>query len=221
MFQYCLFDLDGTLTDSQEGITKSVQYALKAFGIEEPDLKKLTPFLGPPLQKSFMEIYGFSQEDAAKAVALYRERFAPIGIFENSVYPGIPDMLENLKEKGVLLAVASSKPECYVRQILAHFDVEKYFDVVVGSELDGRLSQKEEVVEEALKRLGILTIPVEKRKTACAMIGDRKFDLQGAKAHFLTGVGVSYGYAPVGELEEEGADYIAETVGELAQYLEA
>lgn len=221
MFQYCLFDLDGTLTDSQEGITKSVQYALKAFGIEEPDLKKLTPFLGPPLQKSFMEIYGFSQEDAAKAVALYRERFAPIGIFENSVYPGIPDMLENLKEKGVLLAVASSKPECYVRQILAHFDVEKYFDVVVGSELDGRRSQKEEVVEEALKRLGILTIPVEKRKTACAMIGDRKFDLQGAKAHFLTGVGVSYGYAPVGELEEEGADYIAETVGELAQYLEA
>lgn len=221
MFQYCLFDLDGTLTDSQEGITKSVQYALKAFGIEESDLKKLTPFLGPPLQDSFMELYGFSQEDAAKAIALYRERFAPIGIFENRVYPGIPDMLENLKEKGVLLAVASSKPECYVRQILAHFDVEKYFDVVVGSELDGRRSQKEEVVEEALKRLGILTIPVEKRKTACAMIGDRKFDLQGAKAHFLTGVGVSYGYAPVGELEEEGADYIAETVGELAQYLEA
>lgn len=221
MFQYCLFDLDGTLTDSQEGITKSVQYALKAFGIEEPDLKKLTPFLGPPLQDSFMELYGFSQEDAAKAIALYRERFAPIGIFENRVYPGIPDMLENLKEKGVLLAVASSKPECYVRQILAHFDVEKYFDVVVGSELDGRRSQKEEVVEEALKRLNILTIPVEKRKSACAMIGDRKFDLQGAKAHFLTGVGVSYGYAPVGELEEEGADYIAETVGELAQYLEA
>lgn len=221
MFQYCLFDLDGTLTDSQEGITKSVQYALKAFGIEEPDLKKLTPFLGPPLQNSFMEIYGFSQEDAAKAVALYRERFAPIGIFENSVYPGISDMLENLKEKGVLLAVASSKPECYVRQILAHFDVEKYFDVVVGSELDGRRSQKEEVVEEALKRLGILTISVDKRKAACAMIGDRKFDLQGAKAHFFTGVGVSYGYAPAGELEEEGADYIAGTVGELAQYLEA
>ncbi len=221
MFQYCLFDLDGTLTDSQEGITKSVQYALKAFGIEEPDLKKLTPFLGPPLQNSFMEIYGFSQEDAAKAIALYRERFAPIGIFENSVYPGIPDMLEKLKEKGVLLAVASSKPECYVRQILAHFDVEKYFDVVVGSELDGRRSQKEEVVEEALKRLEILTISVDKRKAACAMIGDRKFDLQGAKAHFLTGVGVSYGYAPAGELEEEGADYIAGTVGELAQYLEA
>lgn len=221
MFQYCLFDLDGTLTDSQEGITKSVQYALKAFGIEEPDLKKLTPFLGPPLRDSFMEIYGFSQEDAAKAIALYRERFAPIGIFENSVYPGIPDMLEKLKEKGVLLAVASSKPECYVRQILAHFDVEKYFDVVVGSELDGRRSQKEEVVEEALKRLRILTISVDKRKAACAMIGDRKFDLQGAKAHFLTGVGVSYGYAPAGELEEEGADYIAGTVGELAQYLEA
>lgn len=99
MFQYCLFDLDGTLTDSQEGIIKSVQYALSFFGIEEPDLQKLTPFLGPPLQKSFMEFYGFSPEDAAKAIALYRERFAPIGIFENSVYPGIPDLLERLKEK--------------------------------------------------------------------------------------------------------------------------
>ena len=221
MFQYCLFDLDGTLTDSQEGIIKSVQYALSFFGIEEHDLQKLTPFLGPPLKKSFMEFYGFSQEDAEKAIALYRERFAPIGIFENSVYPGIPDLLERLKEKGMLLAVASSKPECYVRQILAHFDIEKYFDVVVGSELDGSRSQKEEVVEEALKRLGILTVPIEKRKSVCVMIGDRKFDLQGAKAHFLTGVGAGYGYASAGELEEEGADYIAETVEKLAQYLGA
>ncbi len=220
MFQYCLFDLDGTLTDSQEGIIKSVQYALKAFGIEEPDLKKLTPFLGPPLKESFMKYYGFSGEDAVKAIALYRERFAPVGIFENSVYPGIQDMLGKLREKGARLAVASSKPECYVRQILAHFDIEKYFDVVVGSELDGSRSQKEEVVEEALMRLGVLTIPVEERKSVCAMIGDRKFDLQGAKAHFLTGVGVRYGYAPEGELEEEGADYIAGTVEELARYLE-
>lgn len=219
MFKYCLFDLDGTLTDSQEGITKSVQYALKAFGIDEPDLTKLSVFLGPPLQKSFMEFYGFSKEDAEKAVGLYRERFAPIGIFENRVYPGIPEMLEYLKEKGMHLAVASSKPEYYVRQILDHFDIEKYFDVIVGSEMDGRRSQKEEVIEEALKQLNVLTIPVEKRKKSCAMIGDRKFDIQGAKAHSLTGVGVRYGYAAEGELEEEGADYIAETVEELTGYL--
>ena len=219
MYQYILFDLDGTLTDSMPGITRAVQYALRRYGIEETNLDALKPFVGPPLTDSFMEFYGFSPEDAAKAIALYRERFAPIGIFENSVYPGIPDLLERLKEKGMLLAVASSKPECYVRQILAHFDIEKYFDVVVGSELDGSRSQKEEVVEEALKRLGILTVPVEKRKSVCVMIGDRKFDLQGAKAHFLTGVGAGYGYASAGELEEEGADYIAETVEKLAQYL--
>ena len=219
MFKYCLFDLDGTLTDSQEGITRSVQYALKAFGIDEPDLTKRSSFLGPPLQESFMEFYGFTKEDAEKAVGLYRERFAPIGIFENRVYPGIREMLEHLKEKGMHLAVASSKPEYYVRQILAHFDIEKYFEVIVGSELDGARSQKEEVVEEALKQLGVLTIPVDARKSSCAMVGDRKFDIQGAKAHSLTGIGVRFGYAPSGELEGEGADYIAETVEELASYL--
>lgn len=219
MFQYCLFDLDGTLTDSQEGILKSVQYALKEFGIDEPDLTKLSAFLGPPLQKSFMEFYGFTEEDAEKAIGLYRKRFGPIGIFENRVYPGIQEMLERLKEKGMHLAVASSKPEYYVRQILAHFDIEKYFEVIVGSELDGRRSQKEEVVEEALKQLNVLTIPVGERKASCAMIGDRKFDIQGAKAHSLTGIGVRFGYAPPGELEEEGADYIAETVEELARCL--
>lgn len=220
MFQYCLFDLDGTLTDSQEGIIKSVQYALKAFGIYEDDLEKLALFLGPPLKRSFIEHYGLTEKEAEKAIEIYRERFAPIGIFENSVYAGIPDMLEKLKAEGMHLAVASSKPECYVRQILEHFDIDKYFDVTVGSELDGSRSKKEEVVEEALKRLGVLTVPVENRQRVCAMVGDRKFDLQGAKTHFLTGIGVSYGYAPKGELEEEGADYIAGTVDELAQYLE-
>lgn len=219
MFKYCLFDLDGTLTDSQEGITKSVQYALKAFGIEESDLTKLSAFLGPPLQESFMKYYGFTAEDADKAIEIYRKRFAPIGIFENRVYPGIPQMLEKLREKGMRLAVASSKPECYVRQILAHFDIEKYFDVIVGSELDGTRSQKEEVVEEALRQLKVLTIPVEERKSCCVMAGDRKFDIQGAKAHSLTGAGVGFGYAPPGELEGEGADYIAETVEELTRYL--
>lgn len=219
MFKYCLFDLDGTLTDPKEGITKSVQYALKAFGIDEPDLKKLEPFIGPPLKASLKEFYGFSEADAEKGVDLYREYFAPVGILENYIYPGIPEMLKMLKEKGVHLAVASSKPTKFVHQILVHFDIEKYFEVIVGSELDGTRIQKEEVVEEALRQLGILTMPVEKRVACCAMVGDRKFDIQGAKAHSLTSVGVRFGYAAPGELEAEGAHYIAETVEELTGYL--
>ncbi len=219
MFDYCLFDLDGTLTDPREGITKSVQYALQAFGIEEPDLKKLEPFIGPPLKDSFMEFYGFTGEEAERAIAVYRERFAPVGIFENQVYPGIPQMLERLYRRGTRLAVASSKPIGFVKQILAYFDIEKYFDVVVGSELDGTRGTKEEVVEEALGRLGILTMPVTERHVRCAMTGDRKFDIQGARACGLTGVGVRFGFAEEGELEEAGAEYIAETVAGLAEFL--
>ncbi|MCI8978381.1 MAG: HAD hydrolase-like protein [Lachnospiraceae bacterium] len=219
MFDYCLFDLDGTLTDPREGITKSVQYALQAFGIEEPDLKKLEPFIGPPLKDSFMEFYGFTGEEAERAIAVYRERFAPVGIFENQVYPGIPQMLERLYRRGTRLAVASSKPIGFVKQILAHFDIEKYFDVVVGSELDGTRGTKEEVVEEALGRLGILTMPVTERHVRCAMTGDRKFDIQGARVCGLTGVGVRFGFAEEGELEEAGAEYIAETVAGLAEFL--
>lgn len=219
MFKYCLFDLDGTLTDPREGITKSVQYALKAFGIEEPDLKKLEPFIGPPLKDSLMEFYGFSEEEAEEGVAKYREYFAPKGILENYIYPGIPEMLKALKDKGVHLAVASSKPTKFVHQILIHFDIEKYFEVIVGSELDGTRTRKEEVVEEALRQLGVLTMPAENRTACCAMVGDRKFDIQGARAHSLTGVGVRFGYAQPGELEAEGAHYIAETVEELTRYL--
>lgn len=219
MFQYCLFDLDGTLTDPKEGITKSVQYALQRFEIDEPDLDKLEPFIGPPLKDSFMEFYGFTQEDALKAVEVYRERFAPIGVLENKIFPGIAQMLEELYNKKVHLAVASSKPWKFVHQILEHFEIKEYFEVIVGSELDGRRGTKEEVVEEALLQLGLLSVPKEERKHKCAMIGDRKFDIQGAKAHGLTGVGVSFGYAGEGELEAAGADYIVDTVEELGLLL--
>ncbi|MDE6974300.1 MAG: HAD hydrolase-like protein, partial [Lachnospiraceae bacterium] len=145
MFQYCLFDLDGTLTDPKEGITRSVQHALKHFGIEEPDLDRLEPFIGPPLKDSFMEFYGLSEEQALKAVEVYRERFAPIGGLENEIIPGTGQMLAHAREKGIHLAVASSKPLVFVRQILRHFQIEDYFEVVVGSELDGTRGSKEEV----------------------------------------------------------------------------
>ncbi|MGN1179673.1 MAG: HAD family hydrolase [Suilimivivens sp.] len=219
MFQYCLFDLDGTLTDPREGITRSVQYALSHFGIEEPDLKKLEPFIGPPLKDSFMEFYGFSEEQAKEAITVYRERFAPVGVLENQIFEGIPELLQGLYEKGQKLAVASSKPVNFVHQILHHFSIEQYFSVIVGSELDGTRGTKEEVVEEALLQLGILGMPEAERKKSCAMVGDRKFDIQGAKAYGLTGVGVSFGFAGEGELEEAGADYIVETVEDLRELL--
>ena len=219
MFQYCLFDLDGTLTDPKEGITKSVQHALKYFGIEEPDLDRLEPFIGPPLKDSFMEFYGLSEEQALKAVEVYRERFAPIGVLENEIIPGTGQMLAHAREKGIHLAVASSKPLVFVRQILRHFQIEDYFEVVVGSELDGTRGSKEEVVEEALRQLGILEMDPADKKSLCAMIGDRKFDIQGAIAHGLTGIGVSFGYAGEGELSVAGADMVADTMEQLERIL--
>ncbi len=235
MFQYILFDLDGTLTDPKVGITKSVQYALQALGIEEPDLDKLEPFIGPPLKDSFMEFYGFHHEQTEIAVEKYRERFVVTGIFENEIYAGIAQMLANLHCAGKKLAIASSKPTVLVERILEHFAIQAYFDVVVGSEMDGTRSRKEEVVEEALRRLvpQIFVNPSERSaeessiqqinkkalRKSIAMVGDRKFDIEGAKAFGLTGIGVAFGYAQEGELEQAGADYIVETVAELERLL--
>ena len=212
MFEYILFDLDGTLTDPKEGITKSVQYALASVDIDEPDLDKLESFIGPPLHESFMEFYGFDRDMAMKLVEKYRERFNVTGIFENKIYPGIADMLKVLKEAGCKISIASSKPTVLVERILDHFDIRKYFDSVVGSNLDGTRTKKEEVVEEALRQLACV-----KEKTA--MVGDRKFDIEGARAFGLTGVGVSFGYAQENELEEAGADYIVDSVEELQKLL--
>ena len=147
-----LFDLDGTLTDPKEGICKSVQYALHALGIEEPDLDKLEPFIGPPLADSFMEFYGLSKERTKQAIVKYRERFSVRGWAENKVYEGIPDMLKSLKEAGYILAVASSKPTVFVERILTHFGLRDAFSVVAGSELDGRRTGKEEVIEAVRMR---------------------------------------------------------------------
>lgn len=217
MFQYVLFDLDGTLTDPREGITKSVQFALAQQGISEPDLKKLEPFIGPPLKDSFMEFYGMTEEQAAQGVADYRKRFAPIGKFENEVYPGIPEMLGSLKRAGIRLAVASSKPETFVWDILKYFKLDGYFDMVTGSELDGTRSRKEEVVEEALHRLELDGQPVSREN--CAMVGDRRFDIEGGRQFRLTTVGVTYGYAAKGELEAAGADYIVKNPVQLTKLL--
>lgn len=214
MYQYILFDLDGTLTDPKIGITSCVQYALHKLGIEEPDLDELEPFIGPPLTDSFREFYGFDDETVQQAVIYYRERFSTVGLFENDIYPGIAQMLERLKQAERRLAVASSKPTVFVKQILEHFEILSYFDVIVGSELDGTRAKKEEVVEEALRQL-----LCDGNGHDIVMVGDRKFDVEGAKAYGIDSIGVAYGYAACGELEEAGADVIVETVEELEKAL--
>lgn len=216
MKKYLLFDLDGTLTDPRVGITTCVQYALRHFGIDEPDLAKLESFIGPPLRESFMNFYGFDAGQAEEAVEKYRERFQDIGIFENQVYEGIPHMLHTLQSKGIFLAVASSKPQVYVERILEHFDLKKYFSVVVGSELDGTRENKDEVVQEALNRLFAYK-PIRKKEVY--MIGDRSFDVEGAKALGIESVGVTYGFGSMEELKEAKADYIVRSVGELEKFL--
>ena len=213
MISHLLFDLDGTLTNPKEGITKCVQYALHAFGIEEPDLEKLVPFIGPPLRQSFMEFYGFSEEDAIKAVDTYRERFSTIGLFENFPYPGIAAMLQKLQNQGKILAVASSKPTVFVHQILEKFELAQYFTVIEGSNMDGSRVDKKEVIAEVLQQLG--NPPADQ----LLMIGDRKFDVIGAREMGFACVGVRFGFASPGELEDSGAVYVAETVQELQQYL--
>ena len=216
MNQYLLFDLDGTLTDPKLGITTCVQYALKSFGIDEPDLDKLEPFIGPPLKDSFMDFYGMDETQAEAAIVKYRERFSDVGMFENEVYPGIAKMLRKCKRSGAKLAVASSKPEVFVKKILEHFHLAQYFDVIVGSELDGRRTDKEEVVREALHQL-FPKNDIDYDNTV--MIGDRKFDIIGAKDNKLVSVGVSYGYGDIEELKAEKPDYIARSVEELEDLL--
>lgn len=222
MYHYILFDLDGTLTDPKPGITGCVQYALRKLGMEAPEADALEPFIGPPLLDSFREICGLDEATSLQAIAYYREWFSTVGLFENEAYPGITRMLARLQEAECHLAVASSKPEVFVKKILEHFGMLPYFEVIVGSELDGRRVQKEEVVEEALRQLlgenGVRQAASGKIRDA-VMVGDRKFDVQGAKQFGLASIGVAYGYAAAGELEEAGADRIVETVKELEEAL--
>lgn len=209
--KFFLFDLDGTLTDPQEGITGCVQYALEQFGIRE-ERASLKKFIGPPLKTSFMQFYGFSEAEAERASAFYRARFAPIGVYENAPYDGIEAVLSGLKRSGAVLAVASSKPVVFVRQILERFSLIRYFDAVIGAEEDGSHGEKAEVIARAMEDIG-----AERDQTA--MVGDRKYDILGAKANGIYAVGAAYGFAEEGELAAAGADEIAETVSELGRIL--
>lgn len=212
-YKNVLFDLDGTLTDPKPGITKSVQYALNKMGIKEDDLEKLTKFIGPPLAHSFQEFYGFDEKKAWQGVEFYREYFAVKGIFENRLYEGVREFLQGLYAKGFTLAVATSKPTVFAEKILKHFDIDKYFAAVVGSNLDGSRVDKGEVIAETLNVLKIDDL----EKTV--MIGDRKHDIIGAHQNNLKAIAALWGYGSREEFEEAGADYVVEKVEELRLFL--
>lgn len=212
MKKVILFDLDGTLTDPMIGITSAVQYSLASFGIEVKYLKELIPFIGPPLMDSFQKYYGFDEEKAKLAISRYREYFEPTGIFENEIYPGIAEMLAHLCQAGYELVLATSKPWVYAKKILKHFGIAQFFSYISGSELSGERGKKTEVVAHALALCGA-------RPDQAVMVGDRKFDILGAKSMGMLSVGVSYGYGSLEELETAGADYIVNSVKELEKVL--
>ena len=248
MFKYLLFDLDGTLTDSQEGITKSVSYALINLGVKDlPDDIKLR-FIGPPLKDSFAKYCGFDEETTKKAIALYRERYSTVGKFENRPYDGIPNLLKELKEAGRVLVIASSKPTGFVEDILEKFEIKDYFDIISGADLNGRKSEKEDVIKYALDILGVeyeldegkqkrfaYETVIESKDEALhqafaaddkksikdvVMIGDRNYDIYGALFFGMDSIGVNYGFAfDKNELKDAGATYVVDTVEELRDLL--
>lgn len=213
MYNYILFDLDGTLTDPAEGITNSVAYSLSKYGIEVSDKKELYKFIGPPLKDSYIEYYGFSESDALQAIEYYREYFKPKGMFENKVYSGVPELLNTLKQSGKRVILATSKPEVFSTEILKHFDLYKYFDFVSGATLDGTRSKKADIIAYALAEMRI----TEKEK--CLMVGDRAQDINGAIANGIDSLGVLYGYGDRAEHIRANATYIAETVEDILKFV--
>lgn len=212
-YDVILFDLDGTLTDSSPGIMNSIVYALKKYNISVENTDDLRKFLGPPLHESFRDFYGFDDEKSMEAVGFYREYFSTKGLLENEVYSGIREMLEDLKENGKRLILATSKPQPFTDRIMEHFDLAKYFEFIAGSNMDGTRSKKAEVIAYALESCGIMG------KSNVVMVGDREHDIIGAKTVGIDSIGVEYGYGDYDELSDASATYIVKTVEELKELL--
>jgi phosphoglycolate phosphatase len=212
-YDFLLFDMDGMLVDTREGILKCAAHALSAFGIEVEDLSSLTKFVGPPLSYSFTEFYGLSPEDAKKAVAIYRERYSKKGQFECYVFDGVPEMLQALLKKGYRLCIATSKLESYAKAMLDRLGIGCYFEQVIGATPDEAISTKDEVIEASLVRMGITD------RQRALMIGDRKHDVLGAKKCGLDSFGVYMGCAEESEHEAAGATYIANSIQSLQDAL--
>ena len=215
MFTHIFFDLDGTLTDPAQGITNSFIHALKYYGLPIPTYEELCKLIGPPLPYSFESTFGFDHDKAMEAVGKYREYFADRGLFENKVYPGIPELLQKLKAQGKHLLVATSKPQEYSIKILEHFNLAQYFDFICGSLMDESRSKKSEVIAYALECCGL----GEGGKDKVLMVGDRFHDIEGAKANGIKSCGVLFGYGSRQELKDAGADYIAKDIQSLLKIL--
>ena len=210
---YVLFDLDGTLTDPAEGITNAVIYALTEMGVTPPPRESLYRFIGPPLADSFREF--FPEERVQEAIDTYRVYFRSKGMFENTVYDGIPELLRTLRDSGMILAVATSKPEEFSVTILEHFGLAEYFTVIGGADMAGKRGEKAQVIRRTLDLLGVAD-PAEER---FFMAGDRKFDMEGAKAFGMTSLGVTWGYGSRKELTDAGADFTADTPADLLEQI--
>ncbi|MCH3986969.1 MAG: HAD hydrolase-like protein [Lachnospiraceae bacterium] len=215
MRKFLLFDLDGTITDSGPGIRRCAQYALESFGIHETDVANLNRFVGPPLNDSFRDFYGLDEKQSIQAVKKYRERYETTGLYENSVIPGIPELLRTARDAGYVNVLATSKPEVFAVRILAHFGLSEDFAVVSGADLAGKHVVKSDIIRTALERIQD-RFPEECRDIPgvmkqCVMIGDRKEDVLGAHQVGIPVIGVRFGFAVPGELEKAGADAIADT----------
>lgn len=207
-----LFDLDGTLTDSYEGIANSIAHALASMGLPALAPERLRTFVGPPLEHSFTGL-GFDDEQCATAIGHYRDYFAERGLFENRVYDGIPAALSELRDRGLQLAVATAKPYPYAVRILEHFDLDQYFVHLAGPALDGDVRPKADIIAESIRALSL-----DDPSTA-VMVGDRAQDVVGAAEHGIKCLGVRWGYATAGELESAGAYDFAEHPADLPDLL--
>lgn len=212
-YKYILFDLDGTLTASAEGIVNSIQYALEKRGTPEADRSRLEVFVGPPLTDSFQKYYGMTQEEAWECVQSFRERYTDIGWKENRVYDGIPEILQKLRSQGKHLYVATAKPEPQAIKILNYFGLAPYFDFIGGATLDTSRIQKSQVIGYVLDQIG------REHLKEMVMVGDRENDVAGAAQNGIPCVGVLYGYGDREELETAGAAAICPSVKNLPEYL--
>ncbi len=212
MLKTLFFDLDGTITDSGRGIKNSLKYALNKMGVRDYDEDVLESFIGPPIKERGREVFGFSIEQSEKLLEFYREYFVVQGMYENEVYEGVENMLSALKKAGKTLIVATSKPEVHAKEILRFFGLRDYFDLIIGATLDGKISHKNDVIKEALKRANV-------DGNYAVMIGDRKYDMEGGKLFSMKTVGVTYGYGDYDELCKANADVIVNSVKELEKTL--
>ena len=205
-----LFDLDGTLTDSGEGIIKSAEYALQYFQLPVPDWETMRVFVGPPLRDTFAD-FGVPKDRLDEAVAVYRERYIPIGIYENTPYPGVETLLSQLRQQGHRLFVATSKPEWMAVDVLTRFGLASYFENIAGATMDGSRDTKADVIAYLLKQVDAVEEAV--------MVGDTAFDVIGAAAHKIPCIGVDWGYGKVSDMLEAGAAAIAGSMEELLDLL--